>query len=601
MNTFKTIVKFAFFYVLLLFSIYASARVRPKPKVVKAVAWGIVPNSHENIVPLVKRMLSFYKDSTGLIFEFAEGRYDLLCDSVAPEHTGFEFIGMHNVVFNGKGASFVFHGKMKPFLINRCTNVTLKNFSIDWERPFISQGEIVRVTDQYLDLKIDPLAYPYRFEHDTLTFYGEDWKSRLTSGFTNLHILFDKDKHEVVYRTRDNPLGDIFFGKAREIEHGLIRFYGRPAYKAAPGTLVALFHCRYLSPGIQISNCKDTQLEHVTIYHALSHGILAERSENITLTHTNIAVNQTKGRVFSNIADATHFTNCKGIIRLDSCTHTGMGDDFINVQGVYTKILKRINDTTLVAGTNGRYGLKLAGAYDELFFVDSNTMQRSSHTAVIKRVERIFTGSAAPLFHIITTSRIPEIIGQGYFLENKTWAPSVVITHCQVLRKHRARGILVTTPGKVLIEHNYFSTAGAAILIEGDLNYWFESGANRNVLIRNNVFEDCLTSGPEWGEAVITITPSAKPKNELLVPYHHNIRILGNVFRQFDKALLYARSVAGLKVKNNKISLSHAFVPFSKNPCFFFDACTNVVISSNHIDTDFFKQDVFFTRMKSPN
>jgi hypothetical protein len=39
-----------------------------------------------------------------------------------------------------------------------------------------------------------------------------------------------------------------------------------------------------------------------------------------------------------------------------------------------------------------------------------------------------------------------------------------------------------------------FNTAGAAILIEGDLNYWFESGANRNVLLRNNIFEDFLAS-----------------------------------------------------------------------------------------------------------
>lgn len=34
----------------------------------------------------------------------------------------------------------------------------------------------------------------------------------------------------------------------------------------------------------------------------------------------------------------------------------------------------------------------------------------------------------------------------------------------------RARGILVSTPGKVLIERNYFESSGSAILIAGDAN-----------------------------------------------------------------------------------------------------------------------------------
>ena len=52
----------------------------------------------------------------------------------------------------------------------------------------------------------------------------------------------------------------------------------------------------------------------------------------------------------------------------------------------------------------------------------------------------------------------------------------------KVLRRHRARGILVTTPESAVIEKNLFSTAGTAILIEGDTDYWFESGAIRDLV-----------------------------------------------------------------------------------------------------------------------
>ena len=70
------------------------------------------------------------------------------------------------------------------------------------------------------------------------------------------------------------------------------------------------------------------------------------------------------------------------------------------------------------------------------------------------------------------------------------------------------RGILISTPGKVIVEDNYFATAGTPILIEGDTSHWFESGGTEDVLIRNNVFDNCLTSGAEtderwqWGAAV---------------------------------------------------------------------------------------------------
>ncbi|MFH1268636.1 MAG: hypothetical protein ABIK89_23165 [Planctomycetota bacterium] len=80
--------------------------------------------------------------------------------------------------------------------------------------------------------------------------------------------------------------------------------------------------------------------------------------------------------------------------------------------------------------------------------------------------------------------------------------------------------ILLTTPEKTVIEKNYFRTAGTAILIEGDTSFWYESGANTDVVVRNNVFEDCLTSGGsgpgirgQWGNAIISITPSHLPQS----------------------------------------------------------------------------------------
>ena len=47
---------------------------------------------------------------------------------------------------------------------------------IDWDRPFITHGRIAAVTDESVDLAIDPAQYPYVIEGGRAWFTGEDWK-----------------------------------------------------------------------------------------------------------------------------------------------------------------------------------------------------------------------------------------------------------------------------------------------------------------------------------------------------------------------------------------------------------------------------------------
>jgi hypothetical protein len=104
MSTFKVIGWGICFYVLLqLLSLPASAQTPHKTTRVNVADWGIVSGNGKNIVPLVKKMLTFYKDNTGLSFEFAAGRYDLWPDVAAFETTGFNFSGMRGVTLNGNG------------------------------------------------------------------------------------------------------------------------------------------------------------------------------------------------------------------------------------------------------------------------------------------------------------------------------------------------------------------------------------------------------------------------------------------------------------------------------------------------------------------
>lgn len=577
--------------------------------------FGAIPNDRKNVIPAIKSALNVCATKDSSILVFPKGRYDFWPDFISQQlitrndaPVGLHIKNLKHLTIDGDGSEFIFHGTMMIAKVDSCENVVLRNFSVDWDYPHITQGQYINATDEYVEMKFEPEFYV--IEENQFYLIGEGWKVKPTTK----NNLYDKDKKEILYRSYDGDNNSVFAtrvgstvqNKAEEIEPGIVRFYGKPKIKPEPGTYQTLYAGSYIVEGIQITESKDTYLKDITIYHALSNGVRGMRSENITLDNVNVIANEKRGRVFSVLSDGTKAIGCKGLIKLINCKHTGLGDDYINVHGTYIMI-GTINDeySLTTSGKNASRSLSLLyGENDEVWFFDKSTSQRGE-VRKIKSTELLMTDDGTyEGTKIIFTQPIPETVKVGDFIENKTWTPELEIRNCEIFKRHRSRGILVTTPKRVIIENNYFRTAGTAILIEGDTDYWFESGAHRDLTIRNNVFEDCLTSGcatgsgREWGEAIITITPSHRPENENTEPYHQNIKIENNIFKTFDIPLVHARSVRGLKFNNNKVIRTFTYEPYAWQNCsFLLDGCRDVVISGNNIAKDYLTKIIEYENM----
>ena len=122
----------------------------------------------------------------------------------------------------------------------------------------------------------------------------------------------------------------------------------------------------------------NTTLENIQVHYAEGMGLLAQMSENITLDKFSVCLRgKDDPRYFTTQADATHFSGCKGLIRSVGGLYEGMMDDAINVHGTYLKVVKRVDDRTLV----GRYmhgqswGFEWGCPGDEVQFIRSNTME----------------------------------------------------------------------------------------------------------------------------------------------------------------------------------------------------------------------------------
>jgi hypothetical protein len=139
----------------------------------------------------------------------------------------------------------------------------------------------------------------------------------------------------------------------------------------------------------------------------------------------------------------------------------------------------------------------------------------------------------------------------------------------------------------VLVEDNIFESSGTAILIAGDANYWYESGAVKDVTIRNNEFRyPCMSSSYQFCEGVISVFPEI-PEVDSNYPFHSNITIENNRFHSFDYPVLYVMSTKNLKFRNNTITRSNKLAPFhTRKAGLTFIACQDIVVENNEIIGD---------------
>ena len=570
-------------------------------KVYEISAFGLKANSSKNASPVLQKALAKikaeYKEGEKVILRFPEGRYEFHekgaavreyyisnHDQTNPKKVGIALEDMKNLTLDGQGSEFVFHGRMLPVSLLRSENCLLKNFSIDFENPHIAQVKIVE-NDPQDGIVFEPAPWvDYRIAKDSIfEAYGEGWTMRHSWG-----IAFDGDTKHLVYNTSD--IGCPTKG-ASEVAPRRIHAPGWKDARLVPGTVVAMRGWGRPTPGIFLSHDVNTTIENVKVHYAEGMGLLAQLCENITLEKFGVCLKgDADPRYFTTQADATHFSGCKGKIVSCNGLYEGMMDDAINVHGTYLKVVKRVDDCTLV----GRYmhgqswGFEWGCPGDEVQFIRSNTMElvgKQNKIISIRPYDKEQTEGARE-FLITFQEPVDQVINEqsGFGIENLTWTPEVLFSG-NVIRNNRARGSLFSTPRKTIVENNLFDhTSGAAILLCGDCNGWFETGACRHVIIRKNRFVNALTNLFQFTNAVISIYPEI-PDLKGQQQYFHGgpeggIVIEDNEFETFDAPILYAKAVDGLVFRNNTIKLNTEYKPFHPNRNrFWLERVTNVTIA----------------------
>ncbi len=474
---------------------------------------------------------------------FAAGRYDFFTDNVTrktynisntnsqpdrPKAIGILFEGAKHFNMSGPGAEIVYRGKMIEVCIDSCENISVSDLHFDYHRPTVSEFQVVKVGEGYVDLQIHEDS-TYRIEDGDIIWYGEGWTchTRLLGQELNLE--------SGDLRRLWNPIEGMQF---EAIKPNLVRARGE--HRVKQDHVYQLREIVRDYAGVFTRRSKHIHWKDVHFHFLHGMGLVSQFSEDLSYDTVSVAPDSTSGRTTAAWADMLHISGCKGKVLVKDCLFKGAHDDAINIHGTYLQVVQKIskNQIKLRFMHQQTYGFLAVNPGDEIEFVDSESYE--SHG-----LNRVKDATLLNPKEILVTLEepVPQTLALKDVIENVTWTPEVEIRGCHV-SWIPTRGFLLATRRRVLVEENEFlATHMGAILLGIDANNWFESGFVRDMTLRNNRFVSCA-------EPVIQIDPRNRMANHGV---HQNIRIENNEFVLRNELVLKAKSASHISIDGNTV------------------------------------------------
>ena len=513
-------------------------------------ALGALPPNEAAVLRIPPGTWHFWPDRA------AERHYFISNNDCGLKRIVFPLVNSRHLTIDGQGAEFIFHGHVTPFVLDGASHVTLRDLTIDYDRPFFTQGEIINAGPEHVDLCIDRENYPCRVENGRLVFSGPTWDG---AGFQWVMLLVQFDPATRMLASNRgyhigrflslahiDPTHDSWAMKleASENADGTVRLTAAWGDGMEPGNMLVLGHEHRLDPAVLVTDSADVRLENITIHHAGAMGVIAQLSRDITLDGVQIALRPGTDRMVSTLADATHFVNCEGTVALENCVFENMLDDGTNIHGIYTTVSHVLAPDTLELELMHfqQHGIQLYRPGDTVTFVNRETLL-PIQTAVVRNARLVNRERIEVTF----TEPVEDSVAVGDAVDNTTRFPEIIIRGCRT-GHNRPRGVLLSSHRKTVVEDNTFYNSSSGVTIAGDANYWFEAGPVGDLTIRCNRFLSC---GYADGAPAIVIAPEIPGANDDTPCYHRNITIEQNEFQTDGRPVVFARSVDGLRMVNN--------------------------------------------------
>jgi len=484
-----------------------------------------------------------------VIIQFSRDRY--LCwggEAMADGRTyrpSIEISGLANVTIDGNGATLVGRDLATLVHIHDSESITVCNFVVDWDPlPHTSGSVTALLADEHaFDLApmIPIVPAPGRITQAILA-YNPDRRRLADNGWEVYQTEGERDATPTtltddgrlrVFQRRDTPLPEV-------------------------GDCVVVRHQVYGYNAFVFSNCGSVTLRDITVHAVPGMAVIGYGCGDISISRIRV-VPADQGWM-SATADAMHFNACRGTIAVEDSEFAGMGDDAINIHGMYGLATERIDDRTLAVGRarmhpyydkkRGTWDLPATGDIieyggdDEPLIAQGQIRVASARQDAVR--ERVI---------VAFDERLPDSVGVNSVLTNISTTPSVRIRRCH-MHGNRARGFLMQTRDVVIEDCLFEDISGAGVQICTDGGEWWESLGARDVVVRNCTFRRC-NFGVARRAAALDIFSDLQQGRQSAAGVHQRIRLLDNVFEDNQGAAIHVGSSDGVELRGNRIGDSH--------------------------------------------
>ena len=451
---------------------------------------------------------------------------------------------MQDVELDFSGSVLRVHGAMIHAGILGSRNVCLKNLVLENPQTQIMQGRVIAHGEDYIDLQMTHGKEQFHMRHQELVTDYMDG------------IFFDIWIHQEYNAKTGEFIGDYPLGihirdtRVEDLGEDKIRIYH---VKRVPpiGNILILNATRRLACGIFCEDSADIRCENITVRSCMGMGFAAQLCENITLSgfHTRLH----DGRAFTANADATHFVACRGKVVVENSIFECQLDDALNIHGMYTRVVKKTAQEIFVKEMHEcAKGIRFFRKGDKLQILNPDSLIPYTEKTVVD-LEYI----NSDMVRLVIAEDTDDVV-VGDHAENITCTAELVFRG-NTVRHTRARGMLVASKGKTVIENNHFISPGVAVLLEANGEYWYESGGTNDLVIQNNTFENCAYQCP--AAPVIACAPRKKVEEGKY--FHKRITVTGNRFLMAEQSQLLAAfdNVQNVILRDNTVQIKDGLEP----------------------------------------
>jgi hypothetical protein len=516
---------------------------------VSVAAFGALPGVSD-AGPGVRAAIESLGKRPGSTLHFPRGTYRF----AAHDGVAMLFDDMDHVTIEGEAATLLFNGAAAPLLMRRCRAPSIKGLTFDWERPPFSQGEITDVGPggYALTLRIDP-DFPvngtekirqlgtYDRRTRAMTWHGiDDGGSVAQVSLTGSQLLHITLKRPVPFKAGDTVVA----------RHG-----GGPHV-------------------VELRSCQDFSIRDLAIYAGPSMAIALGGCEGGSVQGVRVEQKPGSGRLMSTNADGLHCTSCSGDLEITDCTFGGMGDDGINVTGMYLAV-ETGRDQRMLTLSSGHpapaplYAAPLIG--DHLLLVSGLTLKPLAEVQV-QNMDRGDDGK----WSIQLPGDHPALTGEPVFAIDLKAKTQLLVSRCN-FPGNRARGVLAHSDA--IIEHCTFEhQSDSAILLAPDM-YWHEGPAIERTVVRGNHMDTGNFLGRARATVWIGAFVSLNGHQGMATPevVNRNVAVESNIFVQPSGPAVAAAATSDLRIEDNQIEQASPVV-------FTLDNVRNVKLRGNRCD-----------------